>query len=78
MTKIQSLDVIKLKPVVGELYREFGLWAIIGALVAAAIKRHNDRVDVANLPDSIRRDIGLPLREEGVSRPFSNDRMSRF
>ena len=64
MTNIQSLDVVELRPVVGELYKKFGLWAIIGALVAAAIKRRHDRLAVDRLPNSIRRDIGLPEQED--------------
>lgn len=64
MTNIQSLDAMELRPVVGELYKKFGLWAIIRALVATSLKRRRDRMAVNDLPNSILRDIGLPERED--------------
>ena len=64
MTSVQSLDAGELTRAVDILHARYGLWRVVGTLLRTAWQRQVDRRAVARLPNSVRRDIGLPERDE--------------
>jgi hypothetical protein len=64
MTFMQSIGVFELGPTVDRLHAKYGLLRILWALMLAAHKRRRDRRAIGRIPNYVRRDIGLPERDE--------------
>jgi hypothetical protein len=64
MTNSQSLSVLELRPVVYKLHLKYGLWRVVWALLAAAIKRHLEEAEIRHMSNRQRRDAGLPELED--------------
>lgn len=60
MREAQSLVVDNLTTTVDELCQTFGAWKTTQALVWAVWRRRQTKNHISNLPNRMRRDIGVP------------------
>lgn len=66
MREAKALIVDTLTVTVDELYQKFGVWKTAHALILAVWRRRQMKNDISHLSNLMRRDIGLPDREESA------------
>ncbi|MEI2296715.1 DUF1127 domain-containing protein [Ensifer sp. MJa1] len=70
MRELQLTAAGSLPAIMDELFRTFGFWRTLKAVVPAAWRRHRTLNQLTHLSDHLLRDIGA---EEGVTRPATAD-----
>lgn len=78
MSNEQSIRATDASTAVDELFRHFGVWATLRAMLVVAWKRHQTRAQVTHLSDHMRRDIGLPVIKERQAPPLIPPWFPRF
>ncbi|WP_174063235.1 DUF1127 domain-containing protein [Agrobacterium larrymoorei] len=61
MSEEQSLSVNDVSKAVDDLFRSFGVWTTVKAVLVVAWQRRKAVADVSHLSDHMRRDVGLPV-----------------
>lgn len=78
MSNEQSLRVNNVSEAVDDLFKHFGVWATVKAMLAVAWQRRKLRNNVAHLSDRMRRDVGLPVKKTSLHEPLIPPWFPRF
>ncbi|WP_320201684.1 DUF1127 domain-containing protein [Agrobacterium sp. rho-13.3] len=78
MTKEQSLRVNNVSQAVDDLFRHFGVWATVKAMLVVAWQHQQTKSHVTHLSDHLRRDIGLPVNKSRSGPPLIPPWFPRF
>ncbi|KKX34023.1 DUF1127 domain-containing protein [Rhizobium sp. LC145] len=72
MRESQVVVADTLAATVDELYRKFGAWRTVWALILAVRRRRQAENQVAHLSNWMRRDIGLPESEDAPGEGYGS------
>lgn len=72
MRESQLLIADTLAATVDELYRKFGAWRTVWALILAVWRRRQMENQVSHLSNWMRRDIGLPESEDAPGEGYES------